>query len=161
MKIILPHKRISVRVRNFKQIKTEVQGLIKLIDEKNFGGKWKEAFAISHCQVSESPYNFFCLDKNFTKEFGGNRTICNARIMETDEETVPFKEACMSYPHRGLKNTRRYYKITIACEVLRSGPTKILGYLRTITLKLEGISAFIAQHEIDHTKGVDIFTKFK
>jgi len=126
-----------------------------LLNTGNFPGLWKEAFAISHCQVSEDPYKFFVIHKKAAKAFAGYEIICNARILESSDP-IAFKEACMSFPFRQEINTKRFSKIKVEFEV-----PGLFNNLETKTLDLEGIQAFIFQHEVDHSKGINIYEKFK
>jgi peptide deformylase len=153
MKIITPHKKHSKEVEVYKDIKKDAVEMREMINNGGFSGKWKEAFAIAHAQVSENPYRFFVVHKDIAKELEGS-IIINP-VIEEKEGLVPFKEACMSYPYRDIIKTRRYNKIVVEYKT-----PKRFG-LNTHRRELFGILAFIFQHEIDHFNGIDIYSKFK
>jgi len=158
MKIILPHKKLSQSVENYRDIKQDAQSLIAMIDAGNFTGMWKEALALSHAQVSTDPYAFFVVHKSLEKEFG-SRIIMNAKIV-FGADVVPFREACMSYPFRPEKKTRRLETITVECDIYN--PLYFLKRnMKHVTLELSGLPAFIVQHEIDHAQGICVYDKFK
>lgn len=154
MNIIQGHiKKISKPVQKWSDIKDAVKDMKKAIDKGDFAGMYQEAVAISHCQVSEDPYTFFILHRTFAKGFNGHRVIVNPKITYKSLLTT-FKEACMSFQHRPQVNVRRYDKIIVECLV----KVPIVG-LKRIVLELEGLEAYIVQHEVDHFNGIDIYNK--
>ncbi len=153
MKIIIPHKTPSRPVLSYSDIKRDAAEMIELITRGNFSGIHKEAHALAHNQVSPTPYAFFVLHPSMVKYFEGQQIICNAHITAKNVPMV-FKEGCMSYPHRQIKQVRRYANIIVSCDVIG-----LFGRLKNVTMELEGLEAFIMQHEIDHAKGVDIYHK--
>lgn len=64
-------------------------------------------------------------------------------------------DACMSYPNRSKKNTKRYHTIVVRYQILRS----FLGFkwLKTVVEEVESFKAHIFQHEIDHSYGIDMY----
>lgn len=64
-------------------------------------------------------------------------------------------DACMSYPNRSKKNTKRYHTIVVRYHILRS----FLGFkwLKTVVEEVESFKAHIFQHEIDHSFGIDMY----
>lgn len=157
MKIITPHNKISQKVVSLGQddgrVAQEVKDLEKLVDRKDFPGRWGSALALSHCQVSDQPYKFFCIAKELEEAFG-HKTIFNLRIVDKAER-IKYKEGCMSYPQRDLKNTYRYSVVVVEFEY-----KGFLGTLKTERRALSGIAAIVAQHEYDHSNGEDIYHKF-
>lgn len=68
---------------------------------------------------------------------------------------IEVPDACMSYPSRTKKNTKRYHTITVRYQIMRS----LFGFkwLKTITEEVEALKAHIFQHEIDHAYGIDMY----
>jgi len=64
-------------------------------------------------------------------------------------------DACMSYPSRTKKNTKRYHTVVVRYQILRS----FLGFkwLKTVTEEVESFKAHVFQHEIDHSFGIDMY----
>lgn len=125
--------------------------MLKMVDTNAFDGKWKEAAALSHAQVSKKPLSFFVLNDKVKRPFQNNRVIINARIA-VGNNPIKFKEACMSYPDHNEIKTDRYEQITAVFQV----PTW-WGGLKTLQLGLTGIPAYIVQHEVDHALGIGIY----
>lgn len=105
-------------------------------------GKYKNAYAIAHCQVNHiEPRRFFV--------FANGKVVINPRITE---RKFPFwhNEGCMSYPFRGMKKVRRWESVTAIWE-------DEAGNHRIETLR--GVMACVMQHEIDHMDGISIYGK--
>jgi len=68
---------------------------------------------------------------------------------------IEAPDACMSYPNRTKKNTKRYHTIVVRYQILRS----FLGFkwLKTVVEEVESFKAHIFQHEIDHSYGIDMY----
>lgn len=68
---------------------------------------------------------------------------------------IEVPDACMSYPSRTKKNTRRYHTIKVKYQILQS----FAGFywLRTIREEVNALKAHIFQHEIDHAHGIDMY----
>lgn len=68
---------------------------------------------------------------------------------------IEADDACMSYPNRTKKKTKRYHTIVVRYQVLKS----FLGFkwLKTITEEVESFKAHVFQHEIDHSYGIDMY----
>lgn len=160
MKLIKPHKRPSAPVENWSNIASTTKEMLSFLNSGGFQGIFHEGLALSHAQVSENPLNFFVVHDNVMDAFSGLSVICNARIISADVP-VPFKEACLSFPFRNQINTKRYACVTIEAEVHNPMKSFFLGGLSTRTFELDGLAAFIVQHEIDHARGVSIFERFK
>jgi len=82
-------------------------------------------------------------EAKITKEF---KKVSN--IIECDD-------ACMSFPNRTKKKTKRYHTIKVRYQIMRS----FLGFkwLKTITEEVVALKAHIFQHEIDHSFGIDMY----
>lgn len=81
-----------------------------------------------------------------------------ARVTKVWKKVSNFIEApdaCMSYPNRTKKNTKRYHTITVRYQILRS----FLGFkwLKTVVEEVESFKAHIFQHETDHSFGIDMY----
>lgn len=73
-------------------------------------------------------------------------TVINPEITRTWNKTLQSHEGCLSFP--GLMSTMRRYRTV-----------KLEGFSEEgnpISLKLTGLDAIVAQHEIDHLNGVTI-----
>lgn len=161
MKIIPHHRKVSAPVISFGQIKFDVERMTELVNKKDHTGKWKEALALHHSQVSEGPLNFFVVNRGVAGEFDGHEVFINPRIVD-QEDPVPFKEACLTFPFRDEIKTKRWYKIMVDFETPKPSILRHVGSgVRTIRMGLEGLPAFIFQHEFDHGQGMCIFDRFK
>jgi len=159
MELLRPaHNIPSSKVRNWREIKKEAQELRDLVNRTGFTGYYDKAFAISHCQVSKEPKWFFvvrkdALDlngKSVVKQIGSD-VIVNAEIVESGVP-VQWKEACMSFPFRNPKNTKRFADIKVRYQV------PIFGlFLMWRTKRFKELVAFIFQHEQDHAVGKNIY----
>lgn len=65
---------------------------------------------------------------------------------------VRYDEACMSFQHRKPKKVERFSTITVRYQI-----PKMMGGLKTIEEKIDGLKAHIFQHEIDHSSGKNIY----
>ena len=147
--IVQPHRQPSKRVMNLQEIREDVDEMHKLI--LNMPGK-QEGYAIHHSQVSDKPFNFFVVHPKMQPLFQGYSLIVNPKILERSDPRG-FAEKCLSYPFRGQKNTKRYYRMRIQCEVEHD----LGGMLRLTILDVESIVAYIFQHEIEHAQGKFIY----
>jgi peptide deformylase len=167
------------KVLSFKQIKADAEELLLFVDKKH-EGQYEQAYAVSHCQVSERPFAFFVVNSGFVTNDNvkqkhmlfPHRIIINPEILEkpdTHEVTLPFPdkdgkqqivktpniyrpdEACMSFQHRAPKKVMRFYKIKVRYQI-----PWLLG-MRTITEWCDGLKAHVFQHETDHANGKNIF----
>lgn len=118
--------------------------------------------------------------RNYTNFYFKAQTIFNAEILEKPEEImesvaervlnsdlttkiiskdkmvsniINVPDACMSFPLKKPKNVDIYFKIKVRYQI-RSW----YGF-KTITEWVEGLKSHIFQHEIDHSKGVNIYYK--
>ena len=155
-------KEIAGPVTNWAEIMSDAKEMADMIDKGGFEGNWTDCFALAHAQVSDSPKAFFVVDKKVAESFNGHRVIANAKIVK---KSCPrsFQEGCMSFPYRSKKTMRRYDKITIECDILEKrhelDKISIKEMLVPARFELEGLEAYIVQHEIDHAKGIDIYHK--
>lgn len=147
-KIVFPHKKTSKKVTEMSEIVADVNSMhALLVGGKVFG------YAVHHSQVSDQPFNFFCLHPNVRHFFAGAHTIINPKLVH-GEDKRSHQEKCLSYPYRDAKAVSRYYKITIECLVENDR-----GRLESRVLDLVGLGAYIAQHEMDHAHAIYIYNK--
>ncbi len=157
MHILRPaHNKVAKPVKSWKQIEDEALELRDFITstEDKVEGTYKTAFAISHAQVSEDPYDFFVVNednKDLIKLFG-SWCIIGLRIVKTEQE-VYWKEACMSFPFNKPKNVDRFNKITVKYSI------PFLWFTRPVKRNFVGLPAFICQHETEHALGKNIYGK--
>lgn len=165
--IIQPcHNFPSKRCPSWSAIKKEANLMRELIRTGEFRGEYERAFAISHGQVAprmfdnprkvdpeKQPFNFFVInediEKGYLKKIFGHWCIMDAKITQFGDP-VSIKDACMSFPHRKPKNTNRMNNITATYRI------PFLFWSRPVTKKLEGLPAFIVQHEVEHAAGGNI-----
>lgn len=181
MKIIKIHYKISKPVSNYKEIKAVAEEMKRFIVVGKFEGFYNKAFAIAHCQVSETPMSFFIVAPDCVNEgmFKG-QVIINPQIISAplqkniavypeavkklglDPEKIKGKpvnipnaieylEPCMSFLFRRPKKIIRYDEIHVRYQI-----PSFFG-LKTITADLVGIASEIFQHEYDHTQGKNIY----
>jgi len=162
MEIIKVHYKISKPVKNWKEIEKEALELLRYLHFGNFKGNWNKAFAISHCQVSETPYAFFVVSQDVLAEkMFESYFIINPEIIEAPAtkdvagnkvpNEVEYEEACMSFPFRLARRIKRYDYIKVRYQI----PT--WHGLKTIKRELKGIASEIFQHEYDHLQGRNIY----
>lgn len=149
LKIIQPHRQPSMPVRNLQDIREDIDEMHKLMETLPFG---QQGYALHHSQVSDKPYNFFVINKKMQPLFNGYSMICNPKILERSDPRG-FNEKCLSYPFRNGKNTKRYYRMRVQCEVEHD----LGGMLRLTVLDVESIVSYIFQHEIEHAAGKFIY----
>ena len=176
MEIIKIHYKISKPVSKFNEIAGKAKEILNLIDVGGYKGFYNKAYAIAHCQVSETPYAFFvvaneCVTDNpkmkWYKMFE-DRVIINPKILEAEKtkeidagngtgnkisisNEVEYGEMCMSFPFRTPKRVKRYNKITVSYQI------KGFFRLKTVKATLSGIASEIFQHEYDHLQGKNIY----
>ena len=117
-------------------------------------GKWKEAFAIHHSQVSEKPYNFFVLHNFFVVSgLFPNQIVINPEILEKSEPKT-LKEGCMSFPFREAIKIKRYDSVKVKFQ-MRTG--KLIKRFKMYETTYHDLLAQIFLHETGHTKGNFIY----
>lgn len=78
MELIKPTHKPARRIGLFgrAEVAKIAQDLVTYIDENNkvgFKGKWKDALAISHCQVADPAFNMFVVAEHLATDTSGNR----------------------------------------------------------------------------------------
>lgn len=159
MKILTPAHNLKAKpVKNWREIKKEALELRDFIKKGEFEGYHSTAYAISQVQVSTDPKSYFVInedlkDGEIRKAFG-HWCIVNLKIIKV-KDPVYFKEGCLSWPYREIKETARFNKITVKYQV------PFLWFLIPRKRKLEGLCAFISAHENDHQNGRNIYGKYE
>ena len=152
MKLIIPpHYKTSVPVQKWSEIKADALAMVHRIEAGKFdGGLWKEAYALSHSQVSHFPRSFFVVNWKIAEVKKAFRysIIINPEITRRDS-FVLFEEACMSEPWRKPKKKKRYSLITVSYSV-----PGWFGCLKKITETHVGLPSYISQHELEHFRGI-------
>ncbi len=178
MKIIPIHYKLSKPVRSYREIRDEAEALSRFIVRGRLTGLYNKAFALSHCQVSETPYAFFVVspdvivEKMFEHNVIINPKILVARTYKPSDSMLftgksadgsdgrqvnglwngaEYMEPCLSFPFRKPKRVVRYDEI----EVEYMTPW-IFG-LRKRRRTLKGIASQIFQHEYDHVMAKNIY----
>lgn len=147
-RLIPPHKKKSRPVKEMGQIVKEVDALHKILQ-----GTQPHGYALHHSQTSKEPFDFFVLHPIVRHQFEHHHMIANAKIVEMSDPRKSI-EKCLSFPYRDQKEVKRFYRVTIECHIENDR-----GMLERVVLDLTGLAAYIAQHEIDHGKGISIYTK--
>ena len=153
MRIILPpHNKVASEVLSWEQIKNDAKLIREMVNGK-FDGNFTKAYSLAHAQVSEEPKTFFVVSRD--KKYGlekilGHWCIINPKIIEASDRRE-IKEACMSFPLRDAKYVRRYFKVKVQYQVPG------LFRLKKKTRTLVQVPAQIFQHEIEHSRGENIF----
>lgn len=172
MEIIPIHYKLSKPVKSYKEIKDDADKLVRFIVKGAFKGFYNKAFALSHCQVSETPYAFFVVSPEVVAEkMFKSQVIINPQIIETPAERIIrvvnkekaitreakvsniiyYNEPCMSFPFRKPKQVARFDSIKIKYQV-----PGFFG-LKTIEEVALGIKSQIFQHETDHLNAKNIY----
>ena len=181
MEIIKCHYKVSKPVVSYKEIKAEAEALRRFIVLGQFKGYYNKAFAIAHCQVSETPFAFFIVSPDVIKEkMFVDDVIINPEIVEAPlhkniagnpealkkmgldlekikaqtikvPNAIEYQEPCMSFPFRTPKRITRYDVIKVKYQI-----PGFFG-LKMIEAELHGIASEIFQHEYDHLQGKNIY----
>lgn len=166
MKILPIHYKISKPVKSYKEIRSEAKELMDFVWRGEFKGLWNKAYAIAHCQVSETPYAFFVVAmEHINSKMFDDQVIINPQILEAPTmikikhgnemvdipNAIDYDEPCMSFPFRQPKRITRYNEIKVRYQVHR-----FIGF-KTVTRKLSGLASEIFQHEYDHIQGKNIY----
>ena len=147
-------KKQSKRVLEFATIEGDVRAMDRLLKEyvSPAGKTSGDHYAIHHSQFSPVPYNFFVINKDLFGDGKGIMVVVNPKIVEKSEP-VMHREACMSFPFRNGIRVRRYRKVTVQYRVPDDKGEKMVAKEED----LEGMMAFIFQHEIQHAHGLHIY----
>ena len=100
------------------------------------------------------PYRMFIMGGHPEIENGKVRSVFNPLLNDVSEETVTFKEGCLSFPFLFLSITRPKW-----CSIKYTDQ-----HGKEIEETLHGMSARIFQHENEHMNGyvfTELVSKFK
>jgi peptide deformylase len=104
-------------------------------------GRKSGGLALAHCQVDQDdPLRFFVLKTG--------DVIINPKILDKSDRVTNI-EGCLNFPFRDDKKISRYNKIKVCYT--KNNKSEL------IEQELEGIMAFIFQHEIEHFNGKTIY----
>jgi len=132
-------KRHSQLVGDYNEINHLINPMIDLCRRPI--GKYPSGMALAHCQVDhDDPKRFFV--------FADGEVVINPKII-SKIGTTKHKEGCLSYPFRDMKFVNRSIVVTVWYRNSK---------WEEVTKELEGIKAYIFQHEIDHFNGKHIYS---
>lgn len=111
---------------------------------------------IINAKILETP-NKIMKDKPERKIVKKNGSISPQVTLKKVEVSNIFgaDEACMSFPNRTKKTMERFYRIKVSYQI----PRKIFGieYLSKRVEWVEGLKAHMFQHEIQHSRGENMY----
>lgn len=156
---------MSKPVKKYKEIKEDAEKMKRFVVMGDFKGFYNKAYAVCHCQVSETPMSFFVVDPNCViEQMFKARVIINPKIIKAEDmrkldesvsvpNTIEYDEPCLSFPFRKPKKTLRHDTVEVEYQI------PVMGGLRLKTVRgvLNGIASEIFQHEVDHTNGKNIY----
>lgn len=149
MEIIqVPGRTISRPVKD-EDIRTLLKDRVEMIQLCfKITGRYEGGLAVAHCQVEyKDPLRFYV-----TKE---GRTIVNPEIVDHTKHTIDHAEGCLSFAHRAPKTVQRWNKCRVRYqELIHDNEWKLSA---PKTENLSGKAAKVAQHEIDHLNGINIY----
>jgi peptide deformylase len=174
MEILKAHYKLSKPVSSYKEISAEAKKMMRFVERGALKGFYNKAFAITHSEVSETPYAFFVVapeviaEKMFKSRVIINPEIIDAPVYKKEVKTwningvmqgknipnaIEYDEPCLSFPYRKPKRIVRYDSITVRYQI----PELFGTILRTVEEEIHGIASQIFQHEYDHIKGKNIY----
>jgi len=161
MKIIRPYHRVpATKVESWPEIKDQALELRNFIKNERFEGYYNRAYSLSHAYVSCKPKDFFVINEDipnkqgrndFLKKVFGHWCIINAKIIKQSVPT-PFEDGCFFFPFRKPKKVERFYYVVAEYYV-----PFWFGTLRRKVKQLEGVPAFMMQHECEHSRGESVY----
>lgn len=138
---ILPQqtRKVSGKVKCYAEIAHLVSEMFTLCHQPL--GHFPSAIALAHCQVEHRhPKKFFVMHDG--------EVVINPRILESQHPTTHI-EGCMSFAFRGSKKVQRFQQLTV--EYMNDKDEIVME-------SVEGLRAFVFQHEIDHMNGKAIYS---
>lgn len=176
IKIAKAHYKLSKRVKNYGEIKKIANEMINFLysGAEKMEGNYDKVYVLSHAEVSDKPYAFFVCQKELVKAgLFKSQVIINPKIthvsrlidrqivdpvsrgliMQEQENEIGLKEGCLMFPFRDYKTVNRFYKIGVSYQI----PALFGLRLKKIEEVVEGQSAHIFQHHIDHMQGKNIY----
>lgn len=157
MKIIIPRKK-SKFVDSLNQIKDAALEMQIALEKDDFetGPFNKRSIALHHSQVDEDPFNFFVVRRDVV---GAKKNevvmVVNPEIVRVDGSTKKKgHEGCISFPFRPDRNVHRFNRVLVTYSV---PDEKGESLIKKEEEWVEGLMAKVFQHEIDHSKGINIY----
>lgn len=148
-----------VAPHNKKSRWVEEKDMPRLLDEALFMAKLGKfprgavgpAAALAHMQIDDQdPLRFFV-------ELGRGMVFINPVLSGYSEETDTMEEGCMTFPSDAPKKVTRPKHATLRYQTLVAGPDGKPVMSDVITINVTGMMSRIAQHEIGHCNGVNIY----
>ena len=127
---------------------TEGLEIAKKLKQVVLYGNNKSCIGLAHNQIRGNKAVFIAKINNKW------RTFINPTIIKK-EDSFMHQESCMSFPRKSNKVTR-YNKIELTHQIKARNDNNGNMFITEI---VEGFSACIIQHEIDHLNGIHIFNK--
>lgn len=150
MIIIKSHntKSRNVHHKDINRIKNDSTEMLKLLLNPRWeiqpNNRTKKGLSIVHCQITnKDPLRFFVLRDG--------TVILNPCIHKHTKTTIDSLEGCLSFPENGGIIVQRWNKIQVTFDIIYKD---ILIPQRD---NLNGQTARIFQHEIDHMDGKNIY----
>jgi len=101
--------------------------------------------AVTHCQMSEDPYQIFVAKVGSMP----NTVIINPEIID-GSDLCTSNEGCLSFPYKEIIPVERLNKIKVKYQD---------RYMNEQVREFEGVQAAVFQHEIQHFNGDNIYNK--
>ena len=187
MQILQVHDIPAKKVEKLSDIEPEVYDFLAFLENNNgkFSGNFDTCYALSHAQVSRSPWSYFIVDKRWaagtalhdvpSDQIFPSQIIINPKILSHPEKVkksinnrdVELKnelyvvEACMSFPHRTQKKMLRYHTVKVEYQIPSKRWLTGRPYLKTVRETVSGLRAHIFQHEIEHSLGKNMYYRGK
>ena len=150
--IIFPHpKSVAESVTSWKEVEADALFMVRRIQNDEYANRlWPKAYAMAHTQVSNTPKNFFVVNRTSEKikKLFKYDIIVNPKILGGSMSFTEYPEGCMSDPYSGVVKKKRFVKVNV--EYFVKG---WFGRLKKKTETVEDFKAFVFQHEIDHLQG--------
>jgi len=147
---IIP-KKPSRPVESWLQVKDQALKTVEFM-RKHTHPNGRRHLALHHAQISKDPLNFFVVPQDPDNLLLPMMVIMNLKITGK-ENPVNHTEACMSFPFRPAKNVRRYSTIIASFDEYSERD----GLVHRSDEKVEGLLAYIFQHEAQHARGEHIY----
>ena len=113
----------------------------------------KTSIALHHSQVDPEPFNFFVIKRAVVKAKPNEIVVVvNPKILERSPEKDFVLEGCISFPFRPDKRVKRNRRVKVSYQIPDDK-----GELVTKEEWVEGLMAYVFQHECQHSHGQNIY----
>lgn len=147
---VKPHKKVSreVKIEDIPKVVEDAHILFNLCYTQN--GPYPGGFAVAHPQINDTdPLRFFVTNQ---REIIINPVITRHTTVKIDSE-----EGCLSFPDKMPTMVPRWNKCEV--EFVTLDPNNENGLSEVKKLSLNGRTAKVFQHEVDHLDAIYIFDK--